>query len=213
MSYIIGVDEAGRGPLAGAVFASAVLYDLNNEPVFIGLNDSKKLTEKKRHALFEEIKVKALYSSIQSSSVIEIDKINILQATLLAMKRAIENVIDYVLKHLNSPLHDIKKIYIDGNQAPKLCSQYNSISIETVIQGDALIPIISAASILAKVSRDREMQALSLLYPNYFFEKHKGYGTKMHLQALNEHGPCEIHRKSFAPVKSLLHLLPEEIGK
>lgn len=204
MNYIIGVDEAGRGPLAGSVFASAVLYDENNQPIFPGINDSKKLTEKKRNVLFDQIKEKAIYSNIAYSTVLEIDTINILQATLLAMKRAIEKTIDFVVQDLNSPLLCIKKIYIDGNQSPKLSSQYQSISIETIIQGDALMPIISAVSILAKVARDREMLELSLAYPEYFFEKHKGYGTQLHMHALNEHGPCEIHRKSFGPVKRLL---------
>ncbi len=206
MSYIIGVDEAGRGPLAGSVFAAAVLYDLKNEPVFSGLNDSKKLTPKKRELLFSQIQQKALYSSIQYSSVIEIDKINILQATLLAMKRAIEQVIVYLTQTLSSPITSLRKIYIDGNQSPKLSAQYHSIPIETVIQGDAIIPIISAASVLAKVARDREMQALSLVYPQYYFDKHKGYGTKLHLDALHEHGPCDIHRKTFAPIKYLIQM-------
>ena len=204
MNYVVGVDEAGRGPLAGSVFASAVLYDLNNEPVFAGINDSKKLTPKKRELLFSQIQEKSVYSSIRYSTAIEIDNINILQATLLAMKRAIEQVIVYLTQTLLQPLTSLKKIYIDGNQSPKLSPQYHSVSIETLVQGDAIMPIISAASILAKVARDREMQALSLIYPEYFFEKHKGYGTKLHLDALNEHGPCEIHRKTFAPIKYFL---------
>lgn len=206
MSYVIGVDEAGRGPLAGSVFAAAVLYDLNNQPVFSGLNDSKKLTPKKRGLLFSQIQEKALYSSIRYSTAIEIDKINILQATLLAMKRAIEQVIIHLTQGLSQPMSSLKKIYIDGNQSPKLSSEYQSISIETIIQGDAIMPIISAASILAKVARDEEMEALSLLYPEYFFDRHKGYGTKLHLEALHAHGPCEIHRKSFAPVKHLIQI-------
>lgn len=209
-SYIIGVDEAGRGPLAGSVFAAAVLYDSNKQPIFSGLNDSKKLSEKKREALFSEIQIHSVYSSIQFSSVIEIDEINILQATLLAMKRAIEKVIAYITQDLGCQINSLKKIYIDGNQAPKLSLPYQFVPIETIVQGDAIMPIISAASILAKVQRDREMQALSLIYPQYFFDKHKGYGTKLHVQALNEHGPCKIHRKSFSPVKNLMHLAVEE---
>jgi ribonuclease HII len=206
MNYIIGVDEAGRGPLAGSVFAAAVLYNQDCQPVFAGINDSKKLTEKKRESLFFPIQEKAVYTSIQTSSVLEIDKINILQATLLAMKRAIEQVIDFMINQLSQPLHALKKIYIDGNQAPILSPQYQSICIETIIQGDAIMPIISAASILAKVSRDREMHDLSLVYPDYKFDQHKGYGTKLHMDLLKQFGPCDIHRKSFAPVKKLLTL-------
>lgn len=205
-NYIIGVDEAGRGPLAGSVYAAAVLYDFNNQPVFPGLNDSKKLTPKKRDSLFTDIQQNTIFSSIQSSSVTEIDSINILQATLLAMKRAIEAVIEFIVSSLNKPINAVQKIYIDGNQAPRLAAQHGNIPIETIIQGDAIMPIISAASILAKVARDREMQALSLVYPQYFFEKHKGYGTKLHIEALHKYGPCEIHRKSFAPVKQLVQV-------
>lgn len=205
-NYIIGVDEAGRGPLAGSVYAAAVLYDLNNQPVFLGLNDSKKLTPKKRDSLFLDIQQNTIFSSIQSSSVKEIDSINILQATLLAMKRAIEAIVDFIISSLNQPIESVKKIYIDGNQSPRLSPQYSHIPIETVIQGDAIMPIISAASILAKVARDREMQALSLVYPEYSFDKHKGYGTKLHIEALHKYGPCEIHRKSFAPVKQLVQV-------
>ncbi len=206
-NYIIGVDEAGRGPLAGSVYAAAVLYDLNNQPIFSGLNDSKKLTAKKRDNLFTDIQQATLFSSIQSSSVEEIDSINILQATLLAMKRAIESVIDFIISSLNKPLGSIQKIYIDGNQSPKLSTQYRHLPLETIIQGDAIMPIISAASVLAKVARDREMEALSLVYPEYCFDKHKGYGTKLHLETLRKHGPCEIHRKSFAPVRQLVQVV------
>lgn len=204
MEFIIGVDEAGRGPLAGSVYAAAVLYEKNNQPTFPGINDSKKLAPKKRDLLYDEIKSKSVYSSIQFSTVAEIDSINILQASLLAMKRAIEKVVAYIINTLLAPISSISKIYIDGNQSPVLSLPYQIVEIETVVQGDALIPIISAASILAKVERDREMQSLSLVYPEYFFEKHKGYGTRLHIEALNTHGPCEIHRKSFAPVRRAL---------
>ena len=206
MNYIIGVDEAGRGPLAGSVCAVAVLYDMHNQPVITGVNDSKKLTAPKREILFKQIQEQAVHFSIQYSSVSEIDKLNILQATLLAMKRALEQVIDYVVTNLGAPISAIKNIFIDGNQAPLLSLPHRVIDIKTIIQGDAIMPIISAASILAKVARDKEMHELSLQYPNYHFDKHKGYGTRLHLEMLKKYGPCEIHRKSFAPVKQLVQL-------
>jgi ribonuclease HII len=176
---ICGVDEAGRGPLAGSVFAAAVI--LPADVIIEGLNDSKKLTERRREALFGEITEKAVAYSIAQASVEEIEELNILQAALLAMKRAVESLHikpDYVL--------------IDGNQIPKL-----EIPCEAVIKGDAVSASIAAASILAKVSRDREMFELAKIYPQYSFDKHKGYGTKLHCDAIREHGACEIHRKSF----------------
>ena len=180
-----GVDEAGRGPLVGDVFAAAVILDPEN-PI-IGLKDSKQLTAKKREMLYEEIISKSLAYSINSSSVIEIDTLNILQATLLAMKRAIEG------------LHIIPSIaLIDGNKIPNL-----DIKAEAIIKGDSKIEAISAASILAKVTRDRTMVELDKLYPNYGFAKHKGYGTKEHIEAINQYGILSEHRKSFAPIKFL----------
>ena len=176
---ICGVDEAGRGPLAGAVFAAAVI--LPEGAIIEGLNDSKKLTEKKREALFTEITEKAIAYAITQASVEEIEELNILQAAMLAMKRAVE------------ALH-IKPDYalIDGDKTPSL-----EIPSEAVIKGDATSASIAAASILAKVARDRDMLELAKLYPQYNFDKHKGYGTKLHYEALKEHGISEIHRKSF----------------
>lgn len=186
MSLECGVDEAGRGPLAGNVYAAAVILDVNN-PIE-GLDDSKKLSEKKREMLFTEIINKSLSYHVAMANISEIDNLNILHATMLAMKRAIEGL---QLKPFRA--------LIDGNRAPKV-----SISCQTVIGGDAIVPAISAASILAKVSRDREMLEMDILYPEYGFAKHKGYGTKEHLLALEKHGPCQIHRKSFAPINQYL---------
>lgn len=180
---IAGVDEAGRGPLAGPVMAAAVILD-PSQPIE-GLNDSKALSEKKRHVLFDLIKLKAKAWAIASASVEEIDTLNILQASLLAMKRAVDAL-------TISP----DKVLVDGIHAP--IWHYAS---QTIIDGDALEPAISAASILAKVERDVLMLRLAEQYPQYAFEKHKGYGTKAHLQSLNEWGPCPIHRRSFAPVR------------
>jgi ribonuclease HII len=184
---IAGVDEAGRGPLAGPVVAAAVILD-PNRPIE-GLNDSKKLTEKKREYLFDVIQERALAFCIASADVEEIDRINILQATLLAMQRAIVGL----------------KIFpdlalIDGNQIPIL-----TCKAQAIIKGDETEPAISAASILAKVSRDREMCLLDKEFPQYGFSQHKGYGTKAHLLALEMYGPCVFHRRSFAPVR-LFHL-------
>ena len=178
-NFVCGVDEAGRGPLAGPVFAAAVI--LPKDTIIKGVNDSKKLSEKKRESLFDIIKEKALAYSIASASEEEIDQINILQATFLAMNRAIDNLsvkADFAL--------------IDGNRMPEL-----SIDAKTIIKGDSLSMSIAAASILAKVSRDRFMKQISEKYPVYHFEKHKGYGTALHRKLILEHGPCEIHRKSF----------------
>jgi ribonuclease HII len=177
-----GVDEAGRGPLAGPVVAAAVILDELN-PIH-GLNDSKKLSAKRREALFDEIRARALCFAIAEASVQEIDEINILQATLLAMKRAVEA--------LRLPP---KLVLVDGNRLPTL-----SIRAEAIVQGDALVPAISAASILAKVHRDRLCEAMHQRYPVYGFDQHKGYGTAQHMAALQAHGPADCHRMTFAPV-------------
>lgn len=177
--YVCGVDEAGRGPLAGPVYASAVI--LPPDCVIEGLNDSKKLSEKKREALFDIIQEKAVSYCIASASEQEIDEYNILQATYLAMRRAVEG--------LNVPA---TYALIDGNRMPPLL-----IPGETVIHGDAVCQSIAAASILAKVSRDRVMLELAQQYPEYEFEKHKGYGTKLHYEKLREYGPSPIHRRTF----------------
>ncbi len=176
---ICGVDEAGRGPLAGPVFAAAVILPQGLE--IEGVTDSKKLSEKKREMLFDVIKEKALAWSIASASVEEIEELNILQADMLAMKRAVEGLqipADFAM--------------IDGNKCPKL-----DIPCVSIVKGDARSESIAAASILAKVSRDRLMLSLAEKYPLYSFEKHKGYGTEAHRRAILEYGPCEIHRMSF----------------
>ncbi len=181
-----GVDEAGRGPLAGGVFAAAVILP----PQFYlpGLTDSKKLSAIKRKCLDQSIRSQALAYSIASATVEEIDTINILQASLLAMQRAING--------LSLSPHMIE---IDGTQAPKNIHQ----PYRCIIKGDLTHPHISAASILAKVTRDEEMLAMDARYPVYGFAQHKGYGTAQHLSALRQHGPCPIHRKSFAPVRKI----------
>lgn len=184
---IAGLDEVGRGPLAGPVVAAAVILD-PNKPIE-GLADSKKLSEKKRDALFIEIKEKALAYALGRAEAHEIDDINILQASLLAMLRAYEQL-DVQADH----------ILIDGNHCPKpLIGQ-----AETVIKGDSLVPAISAASIIAKVTRDREMIALDADFPEYGFAGHKGYPTKAHMEAIESHGVLAFHRRSFAPVRKLL---------
>jgi ribonuclease HII len=183
---IAGVDEAGRGPLAGPVVAAAVILD-DLKPIK-GLADSKVLTALRREKLYDEIRAKALCFSIAQASVAEIDSVNILQATLLAMKRAVEGL---RLKPV--------KVMIDGNRLPNL-----TIMAEAVVGGDALIPAISAASILAKVWRDRWCQDYHLQYPQYGFAAHKGYGTAEHLAALRLHGACPEHRRSFSPVAQVL---------
>ena len=182
VGLVAGVDEAGRGPLAGPVVAAAVILD-DLKPI-AGLNDSKKLTEKRREKLYDEILAKALCCSIAEASVQEIDTLNILQATLLAMRRAVDGL---RLKPV--------KVLVDGNRLPVL-----DVRAEAIVQGDALVPAISAASILAKVHRDRLCAHLHAQYPQYGFDRHKGYGTAEHLQALAEHGPSPWHRSSFAPV-------------
>ncbi|WP_456377220.1 ribonuclease HII [Thiolapillus sp.] len=184
--FICGVDEVGRGPLAGPVVAAAVILDPHN-PVD-GLNDSKKLSEKHREQLYVEIQEKALAWCVGRAEVEEIDTINILQASLLAMRRAVEGL-------LLSPDHAL----VDGNRLPRL-----SCTAEAIVGGDGLVDCIGAASIVAKVTRDREMIELDAVYPGYGFARHKGYPTKMHLQALRQQGVSEIHRRSFAPVRRLL---------
>ncbi|MFA5531128.1 MAG: ribonuclease HII [Thiohalomonadaceae bacterium] len=184
---LAGVDEAGRGPLAGPVVAAAVILD-PARPI-AGLDDSKKLSEAGRDALFSLIKERALGWAVGRAEVEEIDGINILQATLLAMRRALEALTP-------APEHAL----IDGNR----CPEGLACTAEWVIDGDAKIEAISAASIIAKVTRDREMVALDKRFPGYGFAKHKGYGTAEHLKALDSLGPCPIHRHSFAPVKSRL---------
>lgn len=185
---VAGVDEAGRGPLAGAVYAAAVM--LNPEMPISGLDDSKKLSEKRRVVLEHEIKLYALCWNIASASVEEIDALNILHATMLAMKRAIEGL----------PVSP-QLVRIDGNRIPSV-----RVPAVSVIGGDALHDEISAASILAKQARDRSMVALAQAYPCYGFEKHKGYPTKLHLHALQEFGVTGHHRRSFGPVKKHLDL-------
>lgn len=180
---VAGVDEVGRGPLCGPVVTAAVILD-PARPI-LGLNDSKKLTEARREALYDEIQEKALAWCIARAEVDEIDRLNILHATMLAMQRAVEGL-------SVTP----KLALIDGNRCPKL-----SVPSAPVIGGDAEVPAIAAASILAKVSRDREMQALDLIYPGYGLAGHKGYPTPAHLEALRRLGPTPIHRRSFAPVR------------
>lgn len=181
-----GVDEAGAGPLCGDVIAAAVILD----PALPipELTDSKKLTEKKRERLFDEIRDKAIDYCIARATVEEIDRINILNARMLAMSRAVAGLQE-----------NCQHALIDGNKLPEL-----DMEATAIIKGDALVAAISAASVLAKVHRDREMIELDKEYPQYGFAKHKGYGTKAHLEALQEHGPCDIHRRSYAPVKKLL---------
>ena len=183
---IAGVDEAGRGPLAGPVVAAAVILDDQN-PIK-GLADSKKLTALRREKLYDEIRAKALCCSIALATAEEIDTLNILQATMLAMKRAVAGL---RLKP--------NKVLVDGNRLPTLV-----ILAEAIVKGDALVPCISAASILAKVYRDRWCAEYHLEYPQYGFAGHKGYGTAVHLAALRAHGACPQHRKSFAPVARVL---------
>lgn len=181
-----GVDEAGRGPLAGPVVAAAVILD-DAQPI-AGLADSKALSPRKRERLYDEIRAKALCCSIAEASVEEIEKLNILHATMLAMQRAVEGL---RLKPV--------KVLVDGNRLPRL-----DVLCEAIVGGDAKVVSISAASILAKVHRDRWCAALHEQFPQYGFASHKGYGTAEHLQALREHGPCPQHRRGFAPVAAAL---------
>ncbi len=183
---IAGVDEVGRGPLVGAVVTAAVILDPNN-PIK-GLADSKKLSEKKRLALAEEIKQKALAWSLGRAEPEEIDELNILHATMLAMQRAINTL--KIRPHF---------VLVDGNRIPKL-----DMPAQAVVKGDSLVAEISAASILAKVARDQEMVELDFQFPQYEFAKHKGYPTKVHLEKLAEFGALPQHRRSFAPVRKVL---------
>ncbi|WP_077033319.1 ribonuclease HII [Pelomonas sp. KK5] len=183
IGLMAGVDEAGRGPLAGPVVAAAVILD--DENPIKGLDDSKVLTEKKRERLFDEIHAKALCFCIAEASVEEIDRLNILHATMLAMRRAVEGL---RLKPI--------KVLVDGNRIPVL-----RIPAEAIVGGDAKVQAISAASILAKVHRDRQCLQMHETLPHYGFAAHKGYGTAEHLAALREHGPSAWHRRSFAPVR------------
>ena len=191
MSLLIcGVDEAGRGPLAGSVYAAAVILDVNN-PID-GLADSKKLSEKKRDFLSAEIKQKALAWGIASCTCQEIDEINILQASLLAMQRAIE-----AMQAQFGVIPDL--VQVDGNKCPKI-----SLPCEAIVKGDSKVQAISAASILAKVARDAELYELDKIYPQYGFAKNKGYPTAAHLLALQAYGICPQHRLSYVPVRALL---------
>jgi ribonuclease HII len=189
---ICGVDEAGRGPLAGSVVAAAVVLN-PNKPI-LGLKDSKKLSAKVREELYELIIRDSLAWCIAEASPLEIDSINILQATMLAMKRAIEG-----LEKTLGSLPD--KALIDGNRCPQV-----AIEMEAIVKGDSKVQAISAASILAKVKRDRDMHQLHLKYPMYGFDQHMGYPTQAHFSALNQFGPCPEHRRSFAPVKAALEV-------
>jgi ribonuclease HII len=183
---LAGVDEVGRGPLAGDVVAAAVI--LNPEKPIAGLNDSKKLSEKQRDKLYDEIMDRALAWSVGRASVAEIDAINILQASMLAMQRATAQL---------SPQPEY--VLVDGNRIPRW-----SYPSEAVVKGDSRVAAIAAASILAKVVRDRELVELDKLYPGYGLAGHKGYPTRMHLEALHRLGPAPVHRRSFRPVKELL---------
>lgn len=189
VALIAGVDEVGRGPLVGDVVTAAVILDKNN-PI-AGLADSKKLSEKKLALMFDEIQEKALCISVGRASPTEIDEINILHATMLAMQRAVQGL-------SIQPEH----VFIDGNRCPEL-----AMPSEAVVKGDARVAEISAASIIAKVTRDREMEALDKRHPEYGFAKHKGYPTKAHFEALEKYGAIDEYRKSFKPVKKVLGLL------
>ena len=190
---IIGVDEAGRGPLVGNVVAAAVIFPANFH--LHGLTDSKKLTEKKREDFYSKITQQCFWSVADASSI-EIDELNILQATMLAMTRAINNL-QHQLEVQNQD--EIFKVLVDGNRCPDVD---NCLAI---VKGDLIEPVISAASVIAKVTRDRQMKELDLRFPEYGFKSHKGYGTKEHLNALLKHGPIPgLHRESFSPIKRLL---------
>jgi len=186
-ALVCGVDEAGRGPLAGEVVAACVILD-PRRPID-GLADSKQLSAAQREALAARIRADALAWSVASATVEEIDRINILQASLLAMQRA-----------LDSLCMDAAQVLVDGLYVPRNAPP----GTRAVVQGDATVPSISAASILAKCTRDAAMVALHAQWPRYGFDRHKGYGTLEHLQALREHGPCAHHRRSFAPVREAL---------
>ena len=187
MTLICGIDEAGRGPLCGPVFASAVILDA--DLIINKLTDSKKLSEKNRKILYDEIKLKAIEYSYASASVEEIDKVNILQASLLAMKRAF---------NLLGTKPDF--VYIDGMYCPDI----KSLPMEAIVRGDSLIQAISAASVIAKVERDKHMILLDEEYPEYNLKKHKGYPTKEHIKLVSQYGINEIYRRSFKPIKKLI---------
>jgi len=185
-ALLAGVDEAGRGPLVGNVVAAAVI--LNPDSPVAGLRDSKKLSEKKRELLFEQIRQKATAIGVGAATPLEIDQLNILQASMLAMRRAVEalqQAPEYVL--------------VDGNRLPKW-----GYASRAVVKGDSLVDCISAASIIAKVTRDRQMKELACTFPEYEFAKHKGYPTRFHMEMLEKHGPTEHHRRSFAPVRRII---------
>jgi ribonuclease HII len=192
--YIAGVDEAGRGPLAGSVVAAAVILPLDFD--VLGVNDSKTLTHIQRESLYTQIIAHALAYSIAEASPAEIDKINILRATHLAMRRAVAGL-------AISP----DAVLVDGRPVPNLHTNCHSI-----IKGDSISLSIAAASILAKVTRDKQMVEAATLYPQYGFERHKGYGAEEHLAALRQHGPCPLHRRSFAPLSQMV-LNFEEVGE
>jgi ribonuclease HII len=186
MALVCGVDEAGRGPLAGPVYAAAVILDRRR--LIRGLDDSKRLSDAVRLALAEQIRMRSLAWAIASASAAEIDALNILQASLLAMRRAIE-----ALKVTPD------RVLVDGSHCPAI-----AMPVRAVVGGDAKVNAISAASILAKTARDAEMLRWHECYPQYGFDRHKGYPTPEHLAALRRHGPCELYRRSFAPVQALL---------
>ena len=190
---IIGVDEAGRGPLVGSVVAAAVAFPVNFQ--IDGLTDSKKLSEKKREELYAQITTKCYWASAESSSI-EIDEVNILQATMMAMRRAINGLQQQLISQTQVQSF---KVLVDGNRCPDV------ENCEAIIKGDLIEPVISAASIIAKVTRDRQMKELDQIYPEYGFSRHKGYGTKEHLEALSRHGPIDgQHRFTFSSVKKLI---------
>jgi ribonuclease HII len=191
---VCGVDEAGRGPLAGAVYAAAVILD-PARPI-PGIADSKTLSEKKRDALARAIKESALAWCVAYATVEEIDRINILQATLLAMKRAVEG-----LSHMPH------QVLVDGLHCPKV-----AIPTQAVVKGDSSVLEIGAASILAKTARDEEMRRLDQEYPQYAFARHKGYPTAEHLALLEQHGACPMHRRSYAPVKNALQVAAQRFA-
>lgn len=186
--FAAGVDEVGRGPLIGNVVVAAVVLPKNCD---LPVNDSKKLSEKKREALFDEIKEQAVCYSIAQATPEEIDELNILQATMLAMSRAIANI--------QAQFPQVQGFYIDGNRCPNI-----NASMKAVVKGDGKIAEIGAASILAKVTRDRQMRELDEKYPHYQFANHKGYPTKVHLELIKKHGLIDGYRKSFKPVAALI---------
>ena len=188
---LAGVDEAGRGPLAGPVVAAAVI--LRSDLAIEGLRDSKRLAATRRDVLAREIRIRALCWSVAWADRAEIDALNILAATMLAMRRA-------VLGLAVMPA----SVQVDGNRLPKICVFGRNIDGEAIVGGDAIVPAISAASIIAKTVRDQIMVELDSLYPLYEFARHKGYGTEIHRERLREYGPCREHRTSFAPVRALL---------